>query len=146
MFDGKRPNDHQVGGSHYKTPFEHWDLVIKVPFSYLEGCATKYVARWRKKGTPVPDLKKALHFLNKIEEVGKPPVRALTFEEITLEVSAFVVANGLGSEERRFTEILATWQEPEDLKEAWAILFLLLDQAETVPLTEENHHADRREV
>jgi len=60
-------NDHQVGGQHYKTNYEHWDLVLATGMGYLEGCATKYVARWRNKDG-VADLKKALHYVEKIQE------------------------------------------------------------------------------
>lgn len=151
MDEKKSANGYQVGGSHYKTPYEHWDLVITIPLSYLEGCATKYVCRLHKKSTQPDNLRKALHFLNKIEEsTPRPPKRDLTFAETTLEVACFAVANGFDGAERRFIEILATWQTKEDLDEARTILFLMLDEAQglspttgPVPLTEENHHAER---
>jgi hypothetical protein len=59
-------NQRQVGGDHYKTGgLEHWDLF---GVEYLVGCATKYIARWRKKGTPMLDLEKGLHYAEKIKE------------------------------------------------------------------------------
>lgn len=33
---------------------------------YLEGCVTKYMMRWDKKGNPLQDLKKAQWYLNKL--------------------------------------------------------------------------------
>lgn len=62
-------NEIQHGGDHYKTGgVEHWDLVEAFNIPYLEGCASKYVARWRRKNG-VEDLKKAQHFLQKRREL-----------------------------------------------------------------------------
>lgn len=63
-------NDIQVGGSHYASPYQHWDFVAEaLQGRYLEGQITKYVYRWRKKnGTQ--DLEKALHFTNKLLETA----------------------------------------------------------------------------
>jgi len=59
----------QVGGSHYKTStgVQHWDIVENYKVGYLEGCASKYVLRWRKKNG-LEDLHKAAHFLRKLYE------------------------------------------------------------------------------
>lgn len=59
----------QEGGSHYK------DLKIQ-PIEYIhangipfaEGCAIKYLTRWRTKGG-VEDLKKARHFIDLLIEL-----------------------------------------------------------------------------
>ena len=42
-------NNRQVGGSHYAEGGEvqHWDFATLNGLSYLVGCATKYIARWR---------------------------------------------------------------------------------------------------
>ena len=48
-------NAKQIQGSHYQT-------------SILDGCAVKYLSRWRKKGG-VDDLRKAVHFIEKLIEV-----------------------------------------------------------------------------
>lgn len=143
-----KANDYQVGGKHYKTEYEHWDLSLEIPYSYLEGCATKYVTRAKKKNG-IEDLKKALHYVNKLQENGNYQVRALKHTEIRFEIDRFVEANSLGILESRFCEVLATWEAKSELDEARQIIFQLLDEAEkirpdrTVPLTEENHHADR---
>lgn len=61
-------NDRQVGGDHYgKKDYQHWDFVTDVGMSYVPGCATKYVARWRDKNG-VQDLEKALHYVDKARE------------------------------------------------------------------------------
>lgn len=62
-------NDKQVGGDHYGGgEFQHWDYVAAVNQSYHAGCASKYVARWRKKHGK-QDLEKALHYVEKCKEL-----------------------------------------------------------------------------
>lgn len=61
-------NDKQVGGSHYKSKIQHWDYVVANGLGYFEGQITKYVTRWRGKNG-VEDLRKALHFLDKLIEL-----------------------------------------------------------------------------
>jgi len=64
----------QYGGTHYEKstavcPYcgsaglQHWDLYAEAP--YLEGTATKYITRWRRKGG-VADLRKAITVIEKI--------------------------------------------------------------------------------
>jgi hypothetical protein len=65
----------QVGGSHYKAGppgRQHWDIIEKYDIGYLEGNASKYVARWRKKGMPQRDLRKAISYVNKIIVTRRP--------------------------------------------------------------------------
>ena len=61
-------NDKQIGGTHYKTTIEPWDAILDWKLGYLDGSAVKYLARWRKKGG-VDDLRKAVHFIEKLIEV-----------------------------------------------------------------------------
>ena len=61
-------NDKQVGGNHYKTTIEPWDAILDWKLGYLDGSAVKYLSRWRKKGG-VDDLRKAVHFIEKLIEV-----------------------------------------------------------------------------
>lgn len=150
MKDERKANDYQVGGAHYKTEYEHWDLTLEIPYSYLEGQATKYVVRAKKKNG-IEDLKKALHFVNKLQEDGNYQPRTLKHEEILFEVERFCTENQLGIVERRFCEVMGTWQAKSELDEARQLVFSLLDEAEKinpptgpVPLTGENKHADRK--
>jgi len=64
-------NDTQVAGTHYKgLEIQPWDYIHRNGIGYLEGCAIKYLTRWRDKGG-VDDLRKAKHFIEKlIEEEG----------------------------------------------------------------------------
>lgn len=61
-------NDKQIGGSHYKSTMECWDYIMSNELGYLEGTAIKYLTRWRKKNG-VEDLRKAIHFIEKLIEV-----------------------------------------------------------------------------
>lgn len=62
-------NSKQVAGDHYKKygDFQPWDAVIAWNLGYLEGTALKYIARWKDKGG-INDIKKAIHFLEKLVE------------------------------------------------------------------------------
>lgn len=57
----------QVGGKHYAAEGEaqHWDYMERYDIGYLEATATKYLMRWRKKGTPRLDLGKAASYVEK---------------------------------------------------------------------------------
>ena len=61
-------NEHQVGGTHYRTSIQHWDFVAANELDYFQGVITKYLTRWKKKGG-VEDLKKAQHYLQKYLEL-----------------------------------------------------------------------------
>jgi hypothetical protein len=120
-------NDTQVGGDHYKSSYEHWDLVIKLKWGYLEGCTTKHVARWRKKNG-MQDLQKAGHYLDKLIEVA-------TYDTIhdgtavDREIERFVWANELGVLEYQYLFILGTYHNDKMLKSARQILNKIIDVA-----------------
>jgi hypothetical protein len=59
----------QIGGTHYRNKYIHWDYVCDTNMPYLLGNATKYVSRWRDKNG-VEDLRKSIHYLEKAEERG----------------------------------------------------------------------------
>lgn len=60
-------NDDQVGGTHYKANYQHWDFVENLALPYLPAQVTRYMARWRKKNG-IEDLEKALHYMDKFIE------------------------------------------------------------------------------
>ena len=65
-----KANARQVGGAHYMNKkIQHWDWAGDM--LYLEGCATKYIARHREKGGK-QDLLKAIHYIEKIIERDYP--------------------------------------------------------------------------
>lgn len=54
---------------HYaKGKIQVWDFIIDQQLNFLEGNAIKYICRYKHKGTPVEDLKKARHYLDKLLE------------------------------------------------------------------------------
>ena len=67
-------NQTQVGGDHYRSDgIQHWDLITdNYGPTYLLGCATKYLARHRKKNGK-QDLEKAEHYLRKLSEKLQEP-------------------------------------------------------------------------
>lgn len=62
-------NEIQIGGTHYKREYQHWDWVCDIELHYLLGCSTKYISRWKEKNG-LQDLRKSLHYIAKFEERG----------------------------------------------------------------------------
>lgn len=66
-----------VGGNHYKvTELQPWDVIDGWSHedqdgfeAYLWGNALKYLQRYRRKGMPAQDIGKAIHYLQRLEEV-----------------------------------------------------------------------------
>ena len=76
-------DDKQIAGDHYKKlDPEPWNVIIKWNLGYLEGTALKYIARWRDKGG-IDDIKKAIHFLEKLVELNTPVSNNLPSSEGT---------------------------------------------------------------
>ena len=80
-------DEQQIGGDHYKGAIQPWNFIISNNLGYLEGTAIKYLTRWRKKNG-IEDLRKAVHFIEKLIEVetaklpttsaSKPPMEFYT--------------------------------------------------------------------
>lgn len=67
-------NDKQIGGAHYQhQEYQHWDFAVDMAGNdaYLKGCASKYIIRYKDKNG-IEDLRKSLHYIDKIEEVCCP--------------------------------------------------------------------------
>ena len=65
----KGANDKQVAGSHYSDKsIQPWDYIHANNLCYFTGNCVKYVSRWRDKGG-IDDLKKAIHYLEKLIEL-----------------------------------------------------------------------------
>lgn len=110
-------NDKQVGGDHYRTSGrQHWDLVAIYKIGYLEGCATKYLVRWRRKNGLV-DLEKALHFTDKLIELAEGGLRP--GGEVPLDkVMWLSEEHGLSPTEDTAVTLLLRWQTISDLQSA----------------------------
>ena len=58
----------QVAGSHYKDmPIQPFEYIHRNGIGFAEGCAIKYLSRWRVKNG-VEDLRKARHFIDLLIE------------------------------------------------------------------------------
>jgi hypothetical protein len=55
--------DVQIGGEHYKKGIQPVDYIHSNELDFFEGNAIKYITRNKRKGNPVEDLKKAIHYL-----------------------------------------------------------------------------------
>lgn len=87
-------NDRQEYGDHYQAEFQHWDLVERYNIGYLEGCATKYLTRWRKKNG-LQDLKKAKHYTEKLAELKEEIHRGPRGYVGSRTLFQFFAANGI---------------------------------------------------
>lgn len=106
----------QVGGSHYQAPYQHWDWCAETGLGYLEGNATKYLGRHRKKHG-VEDLEKALSYVKKLlatpglvparERLGYSPSKLARY----LDSSKLT-----GSAEAALTVAIDSWRTDEDLR------------------------------
>jgi hypothetical protein len=156
-------NKQQVGGTHYKTDYEHWDLMLSQNrgIDYLIGQATKYVSRWRKKNG-MQDLQKALHFVNKLIE-NRSDVSfshfdfrdggQFHFDTIARDVTRFAQCNGLTDQERDFCILLIRLDSLDELYQARDLLLSIMEthdelnppdaQPTAVPLEDSNRHAER---
>src|SRR5690242_2779374 len=117
-----KANDYQVGGSHYNTKdpsFKHWDWCIATGLGYLEGVATKYVARWRHSKTGIQDLEKACHYVQKLIEVSPLllpgddelcEVDLETRKQLDAANNRFFAAAGLTEQEADFCELIVYWR------------------------------------
>lgn len=105
----------QVGGDHYQAPYQHWDYAAETGLGYLEGNATKYLARHRKKHG-VEDLKKAQSYVQKLQVIaGVVPARErLGYSPAKL--ARFLSAAGLtDSVEAALIVAIDSWRTDDDL-------------------------------
>lgn len=106
--EGSSANQMQVGGSHYASGMQHWDLIERHGIGYLEGCATKYVTRARKKNGQ-QDLRKAEHFIVKLLELYDAGVRLPRGVVPVNTLSEFAKANELNPLEMSVITLLCGW-------------------------------------
>ena len=77
-------NATQIGGTHYRSSYQHWDFVSDMGLNYLLGCTTKYVTRYKLKNG-VQDLRKAVHYAEKqLELMAHREANRDVFYEMTL--------------------------------------------------------------
>lgn len=94
-------NETQIGGTHYRTTYQHWDYAAKAfgP-GYFKGNITKYVSRARKKHG-VQDYEKARHYLVKMMEINWQTLGYPDIPSGHVSPGAFSIANDLDQDESR---------------------------------------------
>lgn len=126
-----KANAYQVGGDHYSQAglHQHWDYCHEFNLDYFVGVISKYITRWRKKGQPVQDLEKAIHYTVKLRELALEQGRtntALPMNEA--EVRKFCSSNRIDQlEDFQALYRIFTWQTVQDLDNVILILNGLLE-------------------
>lgn len=123
----------QVGGNHYAAPYQHWDWVVATGLGYCEACATKYIARWRKKGGAV-DLRKAQSYLRflvtKIAEGHDIKPAHYRPGRSPASIDRFLGSSDIGTAEKGIIHEIDNWKSAEDLLLTASILSLMIDREE----------------
>lgn len=105
----------QVGGTHYEAEYQHWDWAADTRLGYLEGNATKYLGRHRKKNGK-QDLEKALSYVEKMIQVKGLPGAGSRPGQDSVLLMRYIGAAGLGgSREARITILIDSWRHTADL-------------------------------
>lgn len=135
-------NDIQVAGTHYRTEFQHWDLVVSAKMGYFEGQISKYVTRHRKKNG-LQDVEKALHFARKAFELafhGKLAPRMEPIEAAIVLFDDYAHANDLNVIESTIVRRVAQWYGPKDLRDVINMIERLITQ-HYEPVDDTGEHA-----
>ncbi len=74
FYDEYDARSEQVGGEHYKAmPVQPWDVIDSWPLDqqvgFHRGNALKYIMRAGSKDDPLQEIRKAAHYLCKLEEI-----------------------------------------------------------------------------
>jgi len=123
-------NNKQIGGDHYRAPIQHWDYVEYNGLRYLEGCATKYATRNRKKHEdPTQDLQKAVHYVEKLQDLHRNGVIEPRTAPTPLSPEDFARANGLTPNEAEVIRALTFWEADPELTATIALLNRMIEEA-----------------
>lgn len=115
-------NERQVGGDHYRSQLQHWDMIEDYGIGYLEACATKYVTRWRRKDG-VEGLEKGAHYLEKLLERSRGP-RGSVPNGI---VDFYSSCNVLTLQESQIVRLIVRWRETYHINRALFMLRQMID-------------------
>jgi hypothetical protein len=117
----------QVGGDHYKAEYQHWDWVVEFNIGYLEGNATKYMSRWRKKNG-LQDLQKCRSYVEKIkallvENKISNNVQIMNWQRFYDQTRRLLDNMDLPTTaEQVFMAKVATWRDTDDLDHCLMLL------------------------
>lgn len=128
-------NQKQVSGTHYKTEYQHWDMLVKLGFKaeYFIGQFTKYISRWQKKNG-IRDIRKGQHFLEKLIELTEAfgpeflPFGGASDEDhettvvthVSLHLARYFKANEIDSDSRDLCTAVIFARTSDDLREVLA--------------------------
>lgn len=111
-------NDKQVGGSHYRSNCSHWDYCIEANVPYLEGCASKYLVRWRKKNG-LQDLEKAQHYMEKrLDSIMHYRGCVRGARKSKALFNQFLKDNEIPTEEAAIIDLVMHWKSVVEVSEA----------------------------
>tara|TARA_R110000772_G_scaffold257246_1_gene373976 strand:+ start:265 stop:870 length:606 start_codon:yes stop_codon:yes gene_type:complete len=128
-------NERQVGGSHYSSELQHWDVIEDNGIGYLEAAATKYVTRAFKKNG-AEDVEKAIHYTEKLLEKFQAGTR-LPRGEVDLDtIEQFCAINKMSKLQHDCIYELFTWSQEQDLVFAIACLKELREKVLEEPPTQ----------
>lgn len=122
-----KANDLQIGGEHYRSEMQHWDVVEKYGIGYLEGCSSKYLLRWKKKNG-LEDLQKSLHYAVKLRELHVFNARGPRGYVPDMVLQEFIEVNAIEPEEAAAISVLFQWKTEADLLEASEIIQRIIDR------------------
>lgn len=71
----------QEGGQHYAGHIQPIEYIYANSLDYIQGNVVKYITRYKKKGTPLQDLKKIIHYVELLIELEKLDAREHTREQ-----------------------------------------------------------------
>lgn len=101
-----RANETQVGGTHYQSTYQHWDMCADAfGDAHCKSAITKYLVRWRAKGG-LQDLDKARHYLTKLIELLDENRVALSAPANTQAITVFIISNNLPEREATITKVV----------------------------------------
>lgn len=121
------PNSMQIDGSHYRTEYQVWDFVENNGLGSLEHAIIKYICRWRNKGNGAVDLRKAIHYVNKLLDLNLNRHRVAKGVASICDITYFCDAQELHMEEEGVVTLISRWDCREDLVQCQELIQLMLD-------------------
>lgn len=120
-------NNTQVGGSHYASDYQHWDLVWDTGMGYFPAQITKNISRHAKKNG-LQDVQKAIHFAQKYHELMGD---ALVIKPVRTDalVRRYQENNPhIGDEEMRVIRIVAGTHDAASVRQAIHLMAAIAGQ------------------
>lgn len=129
-------NERQIGGEHYRSPYQHWDFVADIHMDYFLGVGTKHITRWQKKDG-IEDLEKTIHYIEKRIEVGAKLPDPEPLYCRTECYWRFIRSNNIATREAHVVYLCTFWQNPGQLLEAVKVVQEILDEELAKPQPED---------